>query len=266
MGGKPTFFLTGGTFTPEKIAGALADAGLGKLGFVVGERLSYPDEKITVTTAGEAAGMTFAPLSVVLTDPLETSGERAGGLPDDMFIRGDVPMTKRDVRAAVLSRLAVKEDDVLWDIGAGTGSCSVEMALAAPRGAVYAVECVEEACELIRKNRTSFKVWNLSLVQAKAPDGLEELPAPDAVFIGGTRGQLDGILDAATSKNPMVRIVITAIALESLQKAQEALTARGYDLDITQIQVSRAKKAGSLHLMMAENPIYLIEAQHRCEE
>ena len=92
-----------------------------------------------------------------------------------------------------------------------------------------------------------------------------DLPAPNAVFIGGTRGQLDGILDAALAKNPRVRIVTTAIALESLQRAQESLTARGYELDITQIQVSRARKAGSLHLMMAENPIYLITGERKAE-
>ena len=266
MSGRPTFFLTDSTFTPAVIAQQLTAAGLGDLGFAVGEELSYSDEKITVTTAAEAAGMTFAPLSVALTDAIEKSPYRAGGLPDDLFIRGEVPMTKRDIRAAVLSRLAVKEDDVLWDIGAGTGSCSVEMALAAPRGAVCAVECVDEACGLIMQNRERFHVWNLALTQAKAPDGLADLPAPDAVFIGGTRGQLDGILDVAIAKNPAVRIVTTAIALESLQRAQEALSARGYELDITQIQVSHAKKAGSLHLMMAENPIYLIAAQRPVEE
>ena len=265
MSGKPTFFLTGGSFTPEIIAQQLTAAGLGETGFVVGEQLSYPDEKVTITTAAEAAEMTFAPLSVVLTDPVERWPYRAGGLEDKLFVRGDVPMTKRDIRAAVLARLSVRECDVLWDIGAGTGSVSVEMALAAPRGEVYAVECVEEACKLIETNRERFCAWNLSLVQAKAPDGLADLPAPNAVFIGGTRGQLDGILDAALAKNPRVRIVTTAIALESLQRAQESLTARGYELDITQIQVSRARKAGSLHLMIAENPIYLITGEMKAE-
>ncbi len=265
MSGKPTFFLTGGIFTPEIIAQQLTAAGLGETGFVVGEQLSYPDEKVTVTTAAEAAEMTFAPLSVVLTDPVERWPYRAGGLEDDLFVRGDVPMTKRDIRAAVLARLSVRECDVLWDIGAGTGSVSVEMALAAPRGEVYAVECVEEACALIETNRKRFCAWNLTLVQAKAPDGLADLPAPNAVFIGGTRGQLDGILDAALAKNPRVRIVTTAIALESLQRAQESLTARGYELEITQIQVSRARKAGGLHLMMAENPIYLITGEKKAE-
>ena len=102
-------------------------------------------------------------------------------------------MTKQEVRAAALAKLAVRPADTLWDVGAGTGSVSVELALAAPQGHVYAVECEPDACALIRRNREKFAAWNLSLIEGRAPAALEALPAPDAVFIGGTKGSMAAV-------------------------------------------------------------------------
>ena len=167
-------------------------------------------------------------------------------------------MTKQEVRAAALAKLAVTPTDILWDVGAGTGSVSVELALAANAGQVYAVECDPEACGLIRKNRERFAAFNLSLIEGRAPAALEALPAPDAVFIGGTKGGMDAVLDEVLGKNPNARICISAIALETLGAAIAALTARGLTAEVTQIAVSRTKPAGRLHLLMANNPIFLI--------
>ena len=172
-------------------------------------------------------------------------------------------MTKQEVRAAALAKLAVRPTDILWDVGAGTGSFSVELALAAPRGHVYAIECESDACELIQKNRAKFRVWNLTLIEGKAPQALEALPAPDAVFIGGTKGGMDAILDLILTKNPSARICISAIALETMSAAIAALTAHGLSAEVTQIAVSRTKPAGNLHLLMANNPIFLITGERR---
>ena len=182
-------------------------------------------------------------------------------LPDEAFERGDVPMTKQEVRAAVLAKLAVRPEDILWDVGAGTGSVSVELALAAPRGRVYAVECRPEGCALIKANREKFRTRNLVLVEGLAPAALSDLPAPDAVFIGGSKGSLAAIVDAALDKNPDARICVSAIALETLSAAVTALTAKGRTVQVSQIAVSRAKAVGGLHLMMAQNPIYLITGE-----
>ena len=172
-------------------------------------------------------------------------------------------MTKQEVRAAALAKLGVMPADILWDVGAGTGSVSVELALAAPRGHVYAVECEPDACGLIRQNREKFRAYNLTLIEGKAPDALAGLPAPDAVFIGGTKGGMDGVLDAIYNKNPDARVCISAIALETLSAAVAALTARGLTAELTQIAVSRTKPAGRLHLLMANNPIFLITGERR---
>ena len=168
-------------------------------------------------------------------------------------------MTKQEVRAAVLAKLAVHPGDILWDVGAGTGSVSVELALAAPRGRVYAVECKPEGCALIKANREKFRTRNLVLVEG--PAALSDLPAPDAVFIGGSKGSLAAIVDAALDKNPDARICVSAIALETLSAAVAALTAKGRNVQVSQIAISRAKAVGGLHLMMAQNPIYLITGE-----
>ena len=258
MQGKPTFFLTGGAFGPSEICQQLAKAGLGSLKVVVGENLSYPEERILRGTAEEFAEKPFAPLSVLLAEAAPVREYVGFGLPDDVFIRGNVPMTKREVRSAILAKLAVEPQDVVWDIGAGTGSVSVELAYAASRGQVYAVEYQEEACDLIRQNRQKFCAWNLTVVEGKAPEALSGLPAPDAVFIGGTNGEMAEIIEAALERNPQVRICISAIALETLASAVETLKRRGIDPFVTQISVSKSRRAGDLRLLLANNPVFLI--------
>lgn len=261
MQGRPTFFLTGGSEDPATLCAQLAAEGFGDVQAVVGQCLGTPEEKLFRGSVKELAAGRFNSLSVLLVEAVEGLPRRAPGLPDEAFERGDVPMTKQEVRAAVLAKLAVRPEDILWDVGAGTGSVSVELALAAPRGRVYAVECRPEGCALIKANREKFRTRNLVLVEGLAPAALSDLPAPDAVFIGGSKGSLAAIVDAALDKNPDARICVSAIALESLSAAVAALTAKGRTVQVSQIAVSRAKAVGGLHLMMAQNPIYLITGE-----
>ncbi len=259
MEGKPCLFLTGGKMGPAEICRRISEAGLGELELTVAENLSYPEERIRKGRARELAEETFGPLSLLLTEPAPIYPAAVPGIPDVEFIRDKVPMTKREVRTAILAALRIRPQDICWDIGAGTGSVSIEMALHA--GSVWAIEQKEEALELIRQNRKKFCAWNLQLLQAKAPDGLEDLPMPDVVFIGGSGGNMKEILACVEDKNPKARICITAIALESLEAACHTLTEAGYETEISQIAVSRSKKAGSLHLLLAENPVFLIKGE-----
>lgn len=261
MQGRPTFFLTGGSEDPATLCAQLAAEGFGDVQGVVGQCLGTPEEKLFRGSVKELAAGRFNSLSVLLVEAVEGLPRRAPGLPDEAFERGDVPMTKQEVRAAVLAKLAVRPEDILWDVGAGTGSVSVELALAAPRGRVYAVECRPEGCALIKANREKFRTRNLVLVEGLAPAALSDLPAPDAVFIGGSKGSLAAIVDAALDKNPDARICVSAIALETLSAAVTALTAKGRTVQVSQIAVSRARAVGGLHLMMAQNPIYLITGE-----
>ena len=167
-------------------------------------------------------------------------------------------MTKQEVRAAALAKLAVRPGEVCWDVGAGTGSVAVELALSTEGSAVFAVECDEKACALIEENRRQFGVWNLRLVCGRAPQALADLPTPDVVFIGGTKGEMTAVVRAVLARNPAARLCISAIALETLSAAVAALTACGLTAQVTQIAVSRTRPAGGLHLLTANNPIFLI--------
>lgn len=258
MQGKPVFFLTGGELGPAKLCRRLAEAGLQELPVVVGENLSGPHQRILRGSAGAFAGGEFEPLSVLFTEPAPAVMHRTPGFPDSLFTRGEVPMTKQEVRAAVLAKLAPDPGDILWDVGAGTGSVSIELALAASWGRTYAVEREKKACGLIRINREKLGAWNLKLIEGAAPQALECLEVPDAVFIGGTGGSMEKVVNLVLSRNPRVRICISAICIETLYQAVQALQESGIQPEVTQIGISRGKAAGSLHMLMANNPVFLI--------
>ena len=177
---------------------------------------------------------------------------------DEWFIRGKVPMTKREVRAVSLERLELKAGEVLYDIGAGTGSVAIQAALANPGLQVYAFEQKEEGCGLIRQNREKFAAWNVTVVPGKAPESLEGLPAPDKVFIGGSGGRIGEILEYLRKENPAVRIVINLIALETLGEVTRYLEQKELEAEIVCIQVSRSRRAGAYHLMEGMNPVYVV--------
>ena len=259
-GGQPAFFLTGtGESGPAALCAQLAAAGLGALPVTVGENLGLASRRIFAGTAAGAAGERFGPLAVLLAEPAFRLPARTPGWPDETFVRAEgVPMTKRAVRAQVLAQLALCPGETVWDVGAGTGSVSLEMAYANGGAPVWAVERLPEACAVLEANRRRLGGWNVRPVSGEAPAALAGLPAPDAVFIGGTRGRLGPILDAALAANPAARICLTAIALETLAAALDACTARGLEAEITQIAAAHA--AGRPHLLRAENPVFLITA------
>ena len=180
---------------------------------------------------------------------------------DEWFIRGEIPMTKSEVRAVSVSKLELCRDNIVYDIGAGTGSVSVEAALKVPEGPVYAFEQKDEGCALIRANAEQAGVKNLTVVPGKAPESLYGYPAPDRVFLGGSSGNMEEILDLVTELNPAVQLVINVIALESLSQAMEWFRKKGWEPEVVCMQVSRAAKRGPYHMMQAQNPIYVLTAQ-----
>ncbi len=259
LDGRKVFFLTGGSGGAVQLCRALTEAGLGRLHAVVGEELSYPAQRLIRGTVAELAEQSFAPLSVLLVEGVEPARRAVTqGIGDEEFVRGKVPMTKQEVRAAALAKLAIRPDEILYDVGAGTGSVSVEMALLAKCGQVYAIEREEEGLELIRTNREKFGAWQLRVIPGAAPEVLIPLPPPDAVFIGGSGGKLGEIVDHVLEKNPAVRICISAIAVETLTAALESLGRHGLSAQVTQLWAARSRPAGQLHLMMGQNPVWLI--------
>lgn len=270
------FLATSGGEDPSRLSGELVQAGFGDARVTVAERLSYPDERITCATASEIAGQTFDDLNVMLIDFAGGAGSSAGasraassrwpyassGIPDELFIRGDVPMTKQEVRAVALAKLRLTATDTVWDVGAGTGSVSIEAALVARAGSVWAVERNAAGVRLIRENADAFGCGNVHAVPGVAPEALAKLPVPDAVFVGGSAGELPSIVEAALEKNSQVRLCVPCVTVETLTEACELLSgSRFKGFEACQVSAARAEAVGSHHLMKAQNPVFLVSAR-----
>ena len=255
--GKPVFFLTGGKLGPAELCAHLKEDGLGFLRAVTGENMGTPAEQIRLGSVEEFADQSFAPLSVLLVRPAPRCPRKCPGFPDGAFLREDgIPMTKQEVRSVILAKLNPGPEETCWDIGTGTGSVAVELAMQAKR--VFSVERDDKALALAERNRRQFGAWNLRLIHGTAPDALNGLPAPDAAFIGGSSGNLRGIVQAICAANPNARICVSAVTLETLQEATPALKDLGFETEVLQLSVSRSRRAGDLTMMTAQNPVFLI--------
>lgn len=259
---KKTFVLTDGKI--GAILRSLTRAGLGSVLVYAGENLSYKEERIIKGTAEELKDQEFAPLSSLFILNKDYGSGYGIGIPDEEFIRGTVPMTKSEVRAVIISKLKLKEDSVVYDIGAGTGSVSVEMACLAKKGRVYAIEQNEEAVELIKQNRDKFALNNIEIIPGLAPEVLKDLEEPDTAFIGGSKGSMEGIIAALFQKNKAIRLVITAIALETLSEALRLMEKFKFeDVEVVQTAISKTREAGSYHMLMGQNPVFIIKGRGR---
>ena len=265
-----TCFIITGSAADASVAGIcrrLTASGLGHVTVHVGERLSYADERISSGRADELMDRDFSGLSTIVVDnprprPLVPATTPVPHLADASFERGRVPMTKREVRALVVSRLAVAPTDTVWDVGAGTGSVSVEAAHAAWRGRVLAIERNLEACALIEANARGLDAPNVEVIAGTAPEALHGLPTPDCVFVGGSAGRLAEIVAAALAANPAARLCLTAVTLETLARAVNLADELGLlDLDVCQVSVTRAETHGHHRMLKSENPVFIVSAR-----
>lgn len=253
-------FLLLGSNGVEELCKKLILFGLENINVTIGENLSYPEERICVGTPKELLKRTFGSLCVAFLEQEKFLPVAVhASIPDEAFLRGNVPMTKEEIRSISLSKLGLSEKDILYDIGAGTGSVSIEAALHLGEGMVYAIEKKAEAISLIRENKEKFQVENLEVIEGFAPEAFEELPVPTHAFLGGTTGQMKPILLKLLEKNPFIRIVINVIALETLAETLQILK----ELPVTkaeyvQVSIAKARQVGSYHLMQGSNPITII--------
>ena len=265
---RKVFAILGTNDGVRNLAEKLTFYGMGDVILHVGENLSYDNEKILSKQAKELVSYEGDPLSVICAYNPGAEPELAThGLSDEEFIRGKAPMTKAEVRTVSLAKLKLSKDAVCYDIGAGTGSVSVEMALRASEGEVYAIEKKEDALALLAQNKEKFALDHMYIIPGTAPEALEELPVPTHAFIGGSSGNMKEIVELLIKKNPQVRIVINCITLETVGEAlgciRELAKQEGCECEneIVQLCVSRSKNIGRYHMMMGENPIYIITVQ-----
>lgn len=254
-----TFCLLSGAQGLRELAEKLQYYGLDKVILHIGENIGYPSQRICSTTPQEAAEGTFGNLlAVVIENPFPKEC-LFPEINDSEWIRGDVPMTKSEIRSLAIQKLGMTKNAVLYDIGAGTGSVGIQAAVCYPDSSVYAIEYQEKAVDLIRQNQRKFRADNLHIIFGKAPCALETLPTATHAFIGGSAGSLREILCALWEKNPRTVIVISLITLETLSEVMGIAKEFEIEPQVVQIQVSRAKKAGAYHLMTGQNPVMLVK-------
>ena len=184
------------------------------------------------------------------------------GIPDDEFFQRRPErglLTKAEVRVVALSKLRIRPDSTVWDIGGGAGSVSIEVALMAPRGRIYVIEKNGEDCENIRQNIAKFETKQVTLVEGNAPDGLEMWPDPDAVFVGGSGGRMDRILAIASDRlRPDGRVVVDVATIENLSESDRSLKALGFTTAITMVSIGRSKPILDLTRFEALNPVFIV--------
>ena len=253
--------LTDHKHTPALIAEVLLKAGIEDCRAIVAENLGLPDERLTDTRLSALPGMEFSPLNVLLLihDPDWRPQPVFAPRPAEAYVHRRGLITKAEVRTLILARLALSETDIAWDIGAGSGAVSIEMALLAWRGRVFAVEQDAENLAYLRENISRFGVLNVEVVAGSAPAALEGLPQPDAVFIGGSGGQMQGILDVVCRRlRPGGRIVLSVVTLENLNEAVSGLKARGFAAEMTLVNVARSKSIADLTRFEALTPVFVV--------
>jgi precorrin-6Y C5,15-methyltransferase (decarboxylating) len=254
--------------TPAQVARLLLARGVDDVDMCVCEDMGLPTEKIRWLDLEQAAENRFSDLNVVIFKQRESQPPPGHpGMPDDFFEHQQGLITKAEIRAVSLARLGLQPGQTLWDLGAGSGSVALEASLLLRNGTVWAVEKNPRRIAHIENNRRRLRAWNVGILQADLPAGLEKLPDPDRVFIGGGGRRLSHIIADAAKRLPADGImVINVILLHSLQSAMEVLEERGFAVDMVQLQVNRQRSTGPGIRLAAENPVFILSARRRIGE
>lgn len=251
--------LVSGAKDVEARCRQLVEAGMTDVRVTVGTNLSYPDETITKGVPADFIPCTTTGLHIMMIENDAADYIVTPGIDDNEFVRGKVPMTKEEIRILSLAKLRLREDSVVYDVGAGTGSVSLEAARLCTAGTVYAIERNPEGIGLIQENAAKLGLSNVVTVEGLAPDAMADLPAPTHAFIGGSSGNMKEIIEMLRRKNPKVRIVINTIALESI--AEVTMLVKELKLEnaeIVHISAAKSRVLGRYHMMTGQNPVYII--------
>lgn len=267
-GKKKIFLLTDEVNSPNAIATYLLEFGMTEYEAYVAENLQGNEERCRKMSVQQMATSTFSPLNVMILIQRKSSKRWSLGIEDDEFFQRKPEkglITKKEVRVLSISALRLKEDSIFWDIGTCTGSVAIEAGKIARYGGIYAIEKNEEDLNNCLKNQRKFRV-DITTVYEKAPKGLETFPDPDAIFIGGTGGNMEELLKACCKRlKPNGRIVLNVATIENLYEGLQLLKGFEFETNVTQVQVARSKPILSLTRLMPLNPVFIIEAKRKEE-
>ncbi|HEX9874620.1 MAG TPA: precorrin-6y C5,15-methyltransferase (decarboxylating) subunit CbiE [Deferrimonas sp.] len=257
--------LTDEENTPKAIAAELIERGRDGYAAWLCENLGTAEERIITTDVKGLLEIEAAPLNVlILIKEYEAGGDEyvpTLGIPDEEFASIKKLITKEEIRVVTLAKLKLRHDMTLWDLGAGSGSVSIEADHLLPNGRIFAVERNPQCIEFIKENLNKFNARHVTLVEGEAPECLETLPDPDRVFIGGSGGNLWEILEAVDLRLPAEgRVVINAVTLETLTAATEFFDNAGYQVEVTTVNIARTRPLTDYKMFEAYNPVYIIAA------
>lgn len=258
------FFLLGGEMNAAQVCQRLCDYGLSGVKVYIGSNLGYKNETISRGKSADFLDFACESLTVMIAENQEQISYIPAAISDDEFIREKIPMTKAEVRCNAVAALQISQNAVCWDIGCGTGSVSVEMAFRCPHGQVFAFDHNAAAAALTAQNARKFSCDNIRAAAGECPAILHDYPAPDAVFIGGTSGNLSEILAEIAHRNSLAKISMTAVSLETLSHALPIFEQYCDKFRIVQIAVTRTKKIGSHTMPEPQNPVWLISGGLKC--
>lgn len=253
--------------SPARVARALLAAGYGEdLRISVAARLCLPDEEIFADlTLADAAAREFPHPNIVVIDRIATPAARAVfGFEDGDFVQRQPEkglITKLEARAVSLAKLGLRADSVVWDIGAGSGSVGLEASRIARLGHVWAIEKNTGDAANARENAQRLQATNYTLAEGKAPEGLDAWPDPDAVFIGGSGGELAHLIELCLARLKSAgRLVMNFVTIENLATATGALAAAGVQWEVTMLSAARSQPILDMHRLAAQNPVWIVTA------
>ena len=253
--------------TPDRIARLLVESGRAAFfRMAVAERLAQAEERVLPDLdPAEAATLRFAEPNIVLLCRTQPAPRRIlFGLPDASYQQRQPDkglITKREVRAVSLARMQLCADSIVWDIGAGSGAVGLEAARLCPAGHVYAIEKNADDFAIASANQRAADTGNYTLIHGKAPQGLAHWPDPDAVFVGGSGGELAALIPLLLSRlKAHGTLVMNFVCLENLALAMTALKAADAYWDVTQIQTARSRPLLDMHRLAAETPVWVVVA------
>ena len=269
---EAVFVLCDGLCTPSWIGEKLVEGGVTDVRMWAGSRLTYEDEICDQGSPESFIGKNYPALTVVcIKNEHRNKKEETVLVRDEQFCRNATPMTREEIRWSVIGKLELKPSSVLWDIGAGTGSISIEAARLCPKGQVISFERNPRALEILEENKERFEADNMRIISGDAlevlmdqdPKQTDAIPKPTHVFLGGTGGDLEALLDRIVAYGPWIQVMISCVTLETTAKAVQSFCRgdRFCDVDIVTIQTEHGRTVGDYHLMEADHRVTLISGK-----
>jgi precorrin-6Y C5,15-methyltransferase (decarboxylating) len=252
--------LTDNVNTPGSVAQTLINSGDDPATSAdVFEHLAGSSERHVATTLDAVRHMDFASLNLLVIRRSGPPPPIPFGSPEDAYAHSNGLITKPEVRVVSLSKLRLHERAVVWDIGAGSGSLSIEAAALARHGGVYAVERDQQQLTYLQENRRRFAAGNVHIVEGEAPEALTDLPSPDAVFVGGAGGRLAPIVTAAAERIALTgRIVLNLVSVEHVAEVLRLAAEIQWEHEVTQLSAARSVVTGGLTRLAALNPVFVV--------